>query len=115
MTRLALQPVREPVQRAGQLVALNEGSLGIEPTVKAHAADAAGESTKLRRDRRGYRGPVDVAWNRCGGSRLTPRSEHRTPASEAPVPVGVMPPQADRFTCPAGDRVTSVTTATTCF
>jgi hypothetical protein len=36
----------------GQLVALDEGSLGIEPTGEAQAADAAGESTQLVGGRR---------------------------------------------------------------
>jgi hypothetical protein len=42
-----LEAVREPQQRVSQLVALDEGSLGIEAAVEAHAADAAGESTEL--------------------------------------------------------------------
>jgi hypothetical protein len=33
LARLALEPISEPAQRVGQLVTLNEGSLGIEPTV----------------------------------------------------------------------------------
>jgi hypothetical protein len=60
LTRPALQPVREPAQGLGQLVALDEGSLRIEPTVETHAADAAGERMEFRGDRRGHRGPAAV-------------------------------------------------------
>jgi hypothetical protein len=44
-----LETVREPQQRVSQLVALDEGSLGIESTVETHAA---GERSKLFGSRR---------------------------------------------------------------
>jgi hypothetical protein len=47
-----LETVREPQQRVSQLVALDEGSLGIESTAEPDAADAAGERSKLFGSRR---------------------------------------------------------------
>jgi hypothetical protein len=112
LTCPALQPIREPVQRAGKLVSLDEGSLGIKPAGEAKAADAAGESTELRG---GRRGPADARWDRRTVPHRPPGGRHQPLTAEAPAPDDVRPPQVDRFTCPAGDRVTSVTSTTTWF